>query len=306
VTALAAVVASLALPFGAFWSTIAPAGGKLLVSGHAGRGPGCVFLRVDPRTLRLAHSHGSCSRTGQLTPDVRPNARSQWQKVFVAGRLAFSYNDGSDTRPQWADGGGSLWLYDVATTSGAQLLRYSLRTGQLQQRLHFPVRLFRPVLAANADGAWLMAATNGGVSGQATAALYHVAPGAQTPAVLQRGARGALWMTVSAHTLWLETVTRYSTFTLWRYDGPHGRRVWRLHRIVVGNASYSSGALWGTTPGCNGKRHVQAVRLDAATGARKVIGSVPLSDCEEPTPGLYYRGVFWVVVGQTLYRIKPS
>ena len=71
----------------------------------------------------------------------------------------------------------------------------------------------------------------------------------------------------------------------------------------VGNASYSGGALWGTTPGCNGKQHVQAVQLDPATGARRVVGSVPLSDCEEPTPGVYYRGAFWFVVGQTLYRI---
>ena len=302
-TALAAVVASLTLPLGAFWSNIAPAGGKLLVQGYADRGQGCVYVRVDPRTLRFTRARGSCGQAGRPTPTVRNNPSSQWQKVFVAGRFAFSYIDGSDTRPQWAYGGGSLWLYDVATTSGAQLLRYSLRTGQLQQRLHFPVRLFRPVLAANSDGAWLMAAPNGGVSGAPTEALYHVAPGAQRPTVLQRGARAALWMTVAAHTLWLETVTRYSTFTLWRYDGTRGRPLWRLHRVVVGNARYGGGALWGTTPGCNGKQHVQAVRLDPATGARRVIGSVPLSDCEEPPSGLRYHGAFWVVVGHTLYRI---
>lgn len=302
-TALAAVVTSLLLPPGAFWTNLAPAGGTLLVRGYADRGPGCVFARVDPHSLRSTHSTGSCSRGALLTPEVRPNPRSQWRKVYVAGQLAFVYNDASDTRPQWTDGGGSLWLYDVATTTGAQLLRYSLRTHRLQQRLHFRVRLFRPVLAANDDGAWLMAATNGGVSGQATAALYRVAVGAQRPAVLQRGARAALWMTASAHSLWLETVTGYGTFTLWRYDGTRGRPLWRLHRIVVGNAVYSRGALWGTTPGCNGEEHVQAVRLDPRTGNRRVIGSVPLAGCEEPSPGLYYRGAFWFVVNRDLYRI---
>src|SRR4051812_48928260 len=193
---IAALVTSLALPFGAIWSNVEPAGGKLLVRGYANPGQGCVFLRVDPATLRSVRSRGSCDRTGRLTPEVRLNPRSQWQPVFVAGRLAFTYADASDTRPQWTYGGGSLWLYDVMTRAGPQLLRYSLRTGRLQQRLHFPVQLFRPVLAANDDGAWLMAAANGGVSGAATAALYHVAPGASRPVVLQRRARAALWMTV--------------------------------------------------------------------------------------------------------------
>lgn len=301
--AVAALVTSIALPLGASWTTVTADGGKVLVRGFPNPGRGCVVLRVDPRTFRSARSHGRCSRFGRLTPDVRSNPRSQQQKVFVAGRFAFAYDDGSDTRPQWTYGGGSLWLYDVATTSGAQLLRYSLRTHRLQHRLQFPVRLFRPVLAANDDGAWLMAAPNGGVSGAASAVLYHVAPGATRATVVQRGARAALWMAVSAHTLWLETVTRYSTFTLWRYDGTRGRPLWRLHRIVVGNASYSGGALWGTTPGCNGKQHVQAVRLDPATGARRVVGSVPLADCEEPSEGAYYRGAFWFVVGQKLYRL---
>src|SRR3954470_21715650 len=149
--AAGALVAPISLPLNVFWANVAPAGGTLLVSGYADRGPGCVFLRVDARTFHFARAHGNCSRTGHLTPEVRPSPRSPWQKVFVGGRLAFAYNDGSDTRPQWAYGGGSLWLYDVATTNGAQLLRYSFRTGELQQRLHFPVRLFRPVLAANDD-----------------------------------------------------------------------------------------------------------------------------------------------------------
>lgn len=301
--ALAAVVASLTLPAGAFWAAPAPDGGTLLVRGYANPGQGCVFLRIDPRTLRSARSRGRCSRGPLLTPDNRPSRRSYAQKVYVAGRLAFAYDDASDTRPQWTYGGGSLWLYDVATRSGAQLLRYSLRTGRLQQRLHFPVALFRPVLAANDDGVWLMAATNGGVSGARTVALYHVAPGATHPVIIQRGARAAMWMTASRHTLWLETVTRYSTFTLWRYDGTRGHRLWQLHRVVVGNAVYGHGALWGTTPGCSGEEHVQAVRLDPATGARRVIGSVPIAGCQEPTNGLYYRGAFWFVVDHDLVRI---
>src|SRR6059058_524335 len=92
----AALVTSLLLPFSAFWTNVTPAGGKLLVWGYANPGRGCVFVRVDPATLQSAHSRGSCAGTRRLTPDSRPSGRSTWQQVRVAGRLAFTYDDGSD------------------------------------------------------------------------------------------------------------------------------------------------------------------------------------------------------------------
>src|SRR3954454_17802531 len=92
--AAAALVTAISLPLNVFWANVAPAGGTLLVSGYADRGPGCVFLRVDARTVHFARAHGNCSRTGHLTPEVRPNPRSPWQKVFVGGGRAFASNDG--------------------------------------------------------------------------------------------------------------------------------------------------------------------------------------------------------------------
>jgi hypothetical protein len=306
VTALAALVASIALPTGGLWANVQPAGGKLLVWGWENPGRGCVFLRVDPRSLRSHEAHGDCSRTTRLTPEVGSNPRSQWQQVFVAGRLAFTYDEASDTKVEWTYGAGSLWVYDVATRSGPQLLRYSLRTGRLRQRLHFPAQLYRPVLAANDDGAWLMAATNGGESGKRTAALYHVVPGARTPAVLQQTARAAMWMVGTGHTLWLETVTGYSTFRLWRYDGTRGRVLWRLHRPVVDSATYGDGALWGVTPACDPNiERLQVVELDPASGARSVVASIPELGCDAVAGSTLFHGAFWVVDGDRLYRITP-
>jgi hypothetical protein len=41
---------------------------------------------------------------------------SQYDAVTVAGKVVMHYEDGSDTRPQSATYGRSLWLYDVATS----------------------------------------------------------------------------------------------------------------------------------------------------------------------------------------------
>lgn len=217
---LAAAVAWMFLPAGAFWGNVAGDHGKVVVWGYAQRGNACFVLTIDPRSRRSALGRRSCAHTTSLlAPDVR------FDTVRVGGRLAFRYSNSSDAKVTWAYGGGSLWAYDVATANGPTLFRYSLRSARLQQRVTLP-RLFKPVLAANDAGAWLMANPSGGVSGERTASLYFVSPHAARPRVVQRGARAALWMTTHANVLWLETVTGVHTFTLWRYDGTHARVLW--------------------------------------------------------------------------------
>ena len=294
---LAAALAWVFLPAGAFWSNVTGEHGKVLVWGYAQRGSACFVLTVDPRSRHSALGRRSCAHpTSLLTPDVRLNA------VRVGGRLAFRYSDSSDAKVTWAYGGGSLWIYDVATTNGPMLLRYSLHTARLQQRVPFP-RLYKPVLSANDTGAWLMANPSGGISGERTASLYFVSPHATRPRIAQRGARAALWMTTHANVLWLETVTGLHTFTLWRYDGTRGRVLWtkRQSQTLYGT-SYGDGALWGVAAPYCGKR-VRALRIDARTGTTRVVANVPLLDCNQLGAGTYYRGSFWFVDGDELYRV---
>ncbi len=220
----------------------------------------------------------------------------------VGGRLAFRYSDSSDAKVTWAYGGGSLWVYDVATSRGPMLFRYSLRTARLQQQVPFP-RLFKPVLAANDAGAWLMANPSGGVSGERTASLYFVSPRATRPRIVQRGARAALWMTAHANVLWLETVTGMHAFTLWRYAGTHGRVLRTLRQSTLYGTSYGDGALWGVSAAYCGKR-VRALRIDARTGSTSIVANVPLLDCNQVGAGAYYGGRFWFVDGDTLYRVR--
>lgn len=293
---LAAAVAAVALPFGALWSNVAPAHGQVLVWGYANPGRGCVFLAVDPASLHSRLTRRGCSRTGRLAPDVTETT------VRVGGRLAFRYQDASDTKPVWAYGGGSLWLYDVATARGPQLLRFDLHGGRLLQRVRFP-RLFEPVLAADAAGAFLMANPSGGISGERSAALYFVGAGAHRPVVLRRGARAAFWMAAAGRTLWLETITGASTFTLRRYDGVRGRVLWRQSTPVVGGATFAAGGLWGVTPSCSGR--IDVVRLDPGTGAHRVVARLPFLGCAAPGAAGFAFGSYWVVDGPELYRVTP-
>jgi hypothetical protein len=294
---LAAAVAWVLLPGGAFWSNVTGDHGKVVVWGYAQQGNGCLVLTVDPRSRRPTLGRPGCAHTTSLlTPEVGQST------VRVGGRLAFRYSDSSDAKVAWAYGGGSLWVYDVATFDGPMLFRYSLRTARLQQRVRFP-RLYKPVLAANDAGAWLMANPSGGVSGRRTAALYFVAPRATRPRILQRGTRAALWMTGHGDALWLETVTGVHTFTLWRYDGTHGRVLWTKSGSTLYGTSYGDGALWGVTAAYCGER-VRALRIDARSGATRVVANVPLLDCNQVGAGAYYRGWFWFVDGDKLYRVR--
>ncbi len=296
----AALVTALAwvfLPAGAFWGNVTGDHGKVVVWGYAQQGNRCFVLTVEPRSRHSALASRSCARvTSALAPDVG------WSTVRVAGRLAFRYGNSSDAKVTWAYGGGSLWIYDVATADGPMLVRYSLRTARLQQRIRFP-RLYKPVLAANDTGAWLMANPSGGISGERSASLYFVSPRATHPRILQRGARAALWMTGHSSTLWLETVTGLHAFRLWRCEGTRGRLLWTRRSSFLYGTSYGAGALWGVAAPYCGER-VRALRIDARTGAIRTVATVPLLDCNQVGAGAYVRGWFWFVDGDKLYRVR--
>jgi len=320
---VAAVVTALTLP-GAFFGSVQPAAGKLLVSGSTGRA--CVWLTVDPASLRTERSRGSCTRPRRsaypAVPVVIPNPRSQWQSVRIArvgasvtyGPTVMRYQDASDTRPVSTYGPGSLWLYDVDTERGSEVLRFSSRSGRLEQRVAMP-RLFRPVIAADADGLYLMAAVNGG-EGPGPAALYHVAPGARRPTVIHREGRAAFWIAAHAHTVWAEIVSGTSHTALWRFDGAAGRATLLRRRTlgVAPVATYGDGSLWAVTPVWAARYSAQCTsvkvsRIEAATGRETVIATVPASGyCSllfDPQGLSFTKGAFYFLSGTRLYRVRP-
>src|SRR5690242_18013347 len=272
---LAALIATLTLPSGGLqWWSVAPAGHALLVTGSPATGPQCAFYVVELGTFKgRGPVTRACSNPPVLLHRVEPvvgsTANAFHVPVTVAGRVVMRYEDASDTRPQYAWYGRSPWIYDVATSDGAEALRFDAKTGALLQRTAMP-KLFRPVMVANADGLWLDPATNGGVDGVAVATVLHVAFGASTATVVHRGGRAAMWMAASAHTVWFEQISGPSRVAIWRIDGTKLRLLARPNRIGF-QGVYGGGQLWELT--CGVKEHL--LRLDPDTGTSTPVGQFP-------------------------------
>jgi hypothetical protein len=215
--------------------------------------------------------------------------------VTVAGKVVMRYEDASDTRPQYAWYGRSLWIYDVATSKGAEALRFDAHTGALLQRTVMP-EVYRPVMVANGDGLWLDPAPNGGVSGVDVVPVLHVAFGVSKPVVVHRGGRAAMWMAASAHTVWFEQISGRSRVAIWRIDGTKVRLLARPRRIGV-QAAYGGGQLWELT--CGVKEHL--LRIDPDTGTSTPVGQFPrianYCDASMAVAG----GDVFVLEGQKLY-----
>ena len=298
---LAALIASLSLPAGGVqWWSVTPAGRSLLVTGSPPTGALCEFFVVDTTTLKGRGPYRrSCGKppvsTHRLVPAVVYSRTSPYYAVTVAGKVVMHYEDASNTRPQWATYGRSLWLYDVATSDGPEVLRFDAHTGALLQRTVMP-RLFRPVMVANGDGLWLDPATNGGVDGVDIAQVFHVAFGALKPVVVHRGGRAAMWMTASAHTVWFEQIAGRSSVSIWRIDRATVRLLARPKAISFQGA-YGDGRLWELT--CGEKEHL--LRVDPDSGALTPVGQFlrNLSYCDA-SMAVAGSDVF-VLEGQKLY-----
>ena len=272
---LAALIATLTLPSGGLqWWSVAPAGQSVLVTGSPATGPRCAFYVVERGTLvgRGPYTR-PCSKPPVAAHPIEPvvgSSRDSFNvSVSVAGKVVMHYEDASDTRPQYTWYGRSLWLYDVATHAGAEVLRFDARTGALLQRTAMP-KLYRPVMVANGDGLWLDPATNGGISGVNVVPLLHVGFGASNPVVVHRGGRAAMWMAASPHTVWFEQISGRSSVALWRIDGADARLLARPGKIGFQGA-YAGGRLWELT--CGVKEHL--LRIDPSTGASTPVGQFP-------------------------------
>lgn len=273
---LAALIASLTLPAGGVqWWNVASAGNSLLVTGTT-TGRLCAFFVVDRGTFKGRGPYKrTCNRPPvslhAITPVVGSSRDAFHVAVTVAGNVVMHFEDASDTRPQYAWYGRSLWIYDVATSEGAEALRFDARTGKLLQRTAMP-QMERPVMVANGDGLWLDPATNGGISGGNgnNVPVLHVAFGASTPIVVHRGGRAAMWMAASAHTVWFEQISGRSSVAIWRIDGTKVRLLARPRNVGVQGA-YGGGKLWELT--CGVKEHL--LRVDPTDGTRTPVGQFP-------------------------------
>lgn len=298
---LATLIASLVLPAGGVqWWSIEPAGHSILVTGSPPTGSLCEFYVVDTTTVKGRGTYRrSCHKppvsAHRLAPVVVLSRTSQYYAVTVAGKVVMHYEDGSDTRPQSLTYGRSLWLYDVATSDGPEVLRFDANSGRLLQRTAMP-RLFRPVMVANGDGLWLDPATNGGIDGVSVVPVLHVRFGASTPDVVHRGGRAAMWMAASAHTVWFEQIAGRSSVSIWRIDHTTVHLLARS-RTIGFQSAYGDGKLWELT--CGGMEHL--LRVDPDTGSLTPVGQFPKSVNYCDASMTFAGGKVFVLEGQKLY-----
>ena len=180
--------------------------GTATVDGN--QGVDCLEADVNPATLALSDVfEPRCDDPGMAGYPVVPVEttvdRGNYISVRVArvepatghievGPVLGTDEDASDTRPQWVYGPGSLWLYLAApkgSPRAGEALRVSETTGQLVQAARVSPALFRPVMAADANGLYLSPAVNGDFRagpGTADAAIFHVGTGATTSDVFYR------------------------------------------------------------------------------------------------------------------------
>ena len=111
--------------------------------------------------------------------------------AITTGPIVMRFNEASDTHIATAEGGGSLWIYDVDTTNGPEALQVSETTGQVDDVVRTP-QLYRPIMVANGDGLWL---GNSNQGSPVDGTVFHVAAGSSTVTTVVSSATDAVdWM----------------------------------------------------------------------------------------------------------------
>ena len=315
-------MSSVQLPSNLNLYGIAPARNGLLLTGDTTRGA-CAFVRVAQAPLRItAHGTTACSRTSAepVHPVLAYDRKNFNVRVRIArgtreGPVVMTFQQVSDTQLEWAYGPNTLWLFDTATTHGAEVMQISATTGRIENVVRMP-RIFRPVLAADDDGLWLAIAPNGGYPDEAStrAPIYHVAPGTRTAVVVHYGGRAALWIVAAGHAVWADVLTGQDGAEIWRFDGasgtahalasarglnswaagvnPRGPSIWAVREVPVSRKYFSCSLL-------------RVIRINGRTGKQSLATDIPTpgSQCYGVTYGTFAGGAFWFLDGPRLYRV---
>ena len=315
----------MVLPSSALFNQISVTSTGLLLTGvteanigSPATGPGstCAAASLDPQTLATGTLQtGSCGdpmlsgRTVEAVETPVPQSNNATMSINVAdpatghvsdGPVVMTYGSYSDTRPVIAYGAAWLWIYDVATTAGPELLQVSASSGVVVDTVRMPA-LYRPLLAADAGGVWV----GNSVDGSSGPALSYVGAGSSAPSTVIADTNVPIcWLQADGTNAWVgagvqrcakqavERFADYGTAPLFTVPGS------LLVFTVVGD---ESDGLW-TLQLTDGVQ--QIVSIDPRTGAETVAGTLPYE--QEPIlsqeygllPGqaVYYDGALYVLL----------
>ena len=321
----------MALPSSALFNQISVSPAGLLLTGvskAAGQNPNgpCVAASVDPESLVVGKlDDGDCSNpllfghTAEAVTNQVPTSNEVTVSVDVEnpatgqvsdGPTVMSYEYSSDTHPVMTYGSEWLWIYDVATTNGPELLQVSVRSGAVVGVVPMPT-LYRPLLAADDGGVWVA----NSIEGSPGPALSYVASGATTPTtVVADTGLPICWLTADGSSAWVgagvgwncgdQMVEKYSDGArgpVYSTPSPGFTPFW-----VVGNATDGLWAMQWTQPVSPGASSAQQIiSINPDTGTESVVATTaPVVDPNGvPTNGLVEgQGVYF---GGALYLLEP-
>jgi hypothetical protein len=319
------------LPSSALFNQISVTSNGLLVSGvtkAAGENPQgpCVAAPLDPESIAVGTLNvGNCGdpllfgesveAVTHQTPlsnniTVSVNVVSPTTGTLTSGPVVMTYEYSSDTHLVTTYGPNALWIYDVATTNGAELLEVSTQTGAVIDVVPMP-KLYRPLLSADDGGVWVA----NSIEGSPGPALSYVASGASAPTTVVADTGLAIcWLTADGSTAWVGAGTGWNCGNqmVQKYvDGDPGpifstslagfTPFW-----VVGNAADGLWAMqWSepVSPGASSPQQIISINPD--TGTESVVATTPPVEYPNgvPTNGLAQgQGVFF---DGALYLLEP-
>jgi hypothetical protein len=286
----------VALPASGLFTQISVTPNGLLLSGETpataqSQQPTCVAATVDPTSLTVgAPESGSCDDprlSGQNVEAVNTNIpQANCCKATISinvvnpttgavtdGPVVMTYAPLSDTRPVIVYGTRWLWIYDVDTTNGPELLQISTQSGTLVDTIAMPT-LYRPLLAADDGGVWVANAED---TLPAAPALSYVASGASAPDVVVSGPLPMCWLSAAGTSAWVgaglqEGCTKPTTerFEDYRSAAVYSTPGDTYLATVVGNEAEG---LWTFQWYPDGQ---QIVSINPDTGSESVAATLPL------------------------------
>lgn len=312
-------VPGVVLPSSALFTQISVTAGGLLLTGEtpataespASAGAMCVAAPLDPQTLAVGKlTEGSCGDPLLFGRDVEavntpvPESNNATVSIDTAnpatgqvtdGPVVMTYGSYSDTRPVMAYGSRWIWIYDVETTRGPELLQVSTQSGAVVDTIPMPA-FYRPLLAADGGGVWVA----NSLGGSPATALSYVAAGSSAPSVVIAGTDLPICsLEASGTSAWIfapasggagcteqvvERFTDHSPEPLYTAAGP------LLPLTVIGD---EADGLWTMDYASPGQE--QIIHIDPDTGSETVVANVPAA----PIPS--YESDGGLVPGQAVY-----
>ncbi|MGH9614802.1 MAG: hypothetical protein ACRD4P_17190 [Bryobacteraceae bacterium] len=341
---------SATIPANLAFTAIASSSSGLVLSGtttlDGDQGVLCLMARANARTLALSGIvEPFCDSpllSGRSVVAVQQGSRSMVTSVRIAhlsptgqvevGPVVVTYEEASDTHLESVYAAGSLWLYAPSTPSGGRALRISEATGQVLQDTPVSPAMDRPIIGANANGLYLAPNPETGFLGSANVPnengiIYHVGIGASGVQIFdaspgKRFLGYVSWITGDGNSLWADICHRPvgHRCMITRFNGSSPKPVFQASDRdltafwVIGSLAqgfYSVALRGGATTSAH-----YVIRIDPATGAVKVITTVPLPEFwsgawyDGSNEAALYRRSFYLLsppgnqTAGTLYRVR--